>query len=259
MALVAFKRGLKPRDTSSLNPDTIHFFTDTKEIYLGPTPFSGSLEELIETVTQLETNYNQTKNEVSTLTSWKEAATEELSKKVANVAAADNSIVVDGTDTMPTLSVKLSEDGTITLGEDGLKAKDYTVKITKEIDSNSYKVEQEATGLNFTIDIPKDQFLKEGSVQVNPDDEHPGTFLVLLLNDDNNTKIYIDVKDLVDVVVSGSLADDAVQVKIDESKISASIKEGSIDKSMLSQDVQLILNSATEGVAALEWQEIEAV
>lgn len=53
MALVNFVRGTKPAALTGLDANTIYFFSDTKEIYLGSTPYSGNLDDLKEELQEL--------------------------------------------------------------------------------------------------------------------------------------------------------------------------------------------------------------
>lgn len=46
MAMVSFKRGVKPNDLSSLDGDTLYFFSDTQEIFLGPANYAESITAL---------------------------------------------------------------------------------------------------------------------------------------------------------------------------------------------------------------------
>lgn len=85
MALVNFKRGTKPSDVSSLDANTIYFFTDTKEIYLGSTPYGGDLSDLIKritaaegdidtlegTVAEIEGDIDDLQGDVASLEAWK--------------------------------------------------------------------------------------------------------------------------------------------------------------------------------------------
>ena len=83
MALVSFKRGTKPSDLAGLSADTIYFFTDTKEIYLGSTPYGGDLSDLKTQLGQIQTALGTKADaeDVEALEEWKltvDAALEEL-------------------------------------------------------------------------------------------------------------------------------------------------------------------------------------
>lgn len=56
MALVQFKRCVKPQDLTGLNANTIFFFTDTQEIYMGGKVYGiGNLTDITGDITSLET------------------------------------------------------------------------------------------------------------------------------------------------------------------------------------------------------------
>ena len=83
MALVGFKRGTKPSDVSSLDGNTIYFFTDTQEIYLGSAPYGGNLADLKTQLGQIQTALEAKADaeDVEALEEWKitvDAALEEL-------------------------------------------------------------------------------------------------------------------------------------------------------------------------------------
>lgn len=181
----------------------------------------------------------------------KKAAAEALAeaqKKVASVAAGDGIAVDPTTSTAPKVSVKLdpaSTDGVASVSEAGLKitipeGDDYTVSVTTATTATTgmaktYEIKQKGATVG-TIDIPKDLVIKEGSVQTNPDSSHTGKFLVLVLNDENEDKIFINVADLVDTYTAEGSADQ-VQVAISQSNvISATIVDGSIDNDALADD-----------------------
>ena len=161
MALFNVARGNKPASVNGLDANTLYFFTDTKEIYLGSQLYTGDFSELAGDVTALETwqatidawknGDNGAENRLATLetafdtyldeiqnqdvlkditasqvAAWDAAeanATAVANQKVASVTAADNSITIGGTSTAPTVAVKLNAaaDNAIQLTETGLK------------------------------------------------------------------------------------------------------------------------------------------
>ena len=85
------------------------------------------------------------------------------------------------------------------------------------------------------IDIPKDLVVTEGSIVVNPDEEHTGTYIKLVIAN-QEAPIYINVADLVDVYIAQA---GAAQVQIaisDQNVISATIVAGSISATELAAD-----------------------
>jgi hypothetical protein len=56
-----------------------------------------------------------------------------------------------------------------------------------------------------TINLPVDNYLKHAEVVVDPDDEEPGTYLLLTFNTaEGDNDVYVDLHDLVDVYTSGN-------------------------------------------------------
>lgn len=98
---------------------------------------------------------------------------------------------------------------------------------------------------NAVIDIPKDMVVSSGSVVTNPDGQEAGTYLELVLANATNDKVYINVGNLIEYVVSGSTAADSVQVAVSaDHKVTASIKDGSIVLGKLASSVQNEINKA---------------
>lgn len=153
--------------------------------------------------------------------------------KVASVGATNKSITVGGTATKPTVGVAISADegNALSLAADGLKVTIPEVTIPeynlKKLDaatagmSASYQLTKDGTGIGAVIDIPKDMMVKSGSVQTYEAGSlpagvtEPGTYIVLVLNDAAETKLYINVGNLIEYVTSGSVEGDMVFINID--------------------------------------------
>ena len=92
----------------------------------------------------------------------------------------------------------------------------------------SYTVKQGARTVGV-IDIPKDMVVKSGVVEVNPEGQKAGTYIVLTLANATEDKIYINVASLVDIYTAEQKATQ-VQLTINPStrEISAVIVAGSI-------------------------------
>lgn len=92
----------------------------------------------------------------------------------------------------------------------------------------SYTVKQ-GTKTVGVIDIPKDMVVKSGVVEVNPEGQKAGTYIVLTLANATEDKIYINVASLVDIYTAEK---NAVQVQLTINpttrEISAVIVAGSI-------------------------------
>lgn len=193
--------------------------------------------------------------------------------KVASVAAADKSITVGGSATKPTVKVAIAsgEDNALSLAADGLKVVIPEVTVPeysmKKLDaatdgmSASYQLTKDGTAIGAVIDIPKDMVVKSGSVQTFAAGELPagvpeaGTYIVLVLANVTNDKLYIKVDDLIEYVTSGSKASDMVFINIDPKthQVTATITNGSITEAKLAKAVTDKLALASSAV-----QEIKA-
>ena len=131
----------------------------------------------------------------------------------SNLVAALNEIK-DSLDTAKTEAKVTIE----TTGEEGNYVKRYIIK------QNSVEVGK--------IDIPKDLFVTEGSVVVNPAGQTAGKYIKLVIAN-QEAPIYINVADLVDVYTAQAGAAQ-VQIAINDSNvISATIVAGSISTTEL--------------------------
>lgn len=193
--------------------------------------------------------------------------------KVASVKATDKSITVDGSATAPTIKVAIAsgEDNALELAADGLKVvipevtvPEYSLKkldTATEGMSASYQLTKGGATVGAVIDIPKDMVVKSGSVQTYAAGELPagvaeaGTYIVLVLANTTNDKLYIRVNDLIEYVTSGSAEGDMVFINIDPKthKVTAKITNGSITEAKLAKDVTDKLALASSAV-----QEVKA-
>lgn len=191
--------------------------------------------------------------------------------KVASVTAADKSVTIGGSTTAPTVKVAISgaTGNALSLAEDGLKVTVPAVPAysMKKLDtatagmSASYQLTKDGTGIGAVIDIPKDMVVKSGSVQTYEAGSlpagvtEPGTYIVLVLNDTDETKLYINVGNLIEYVTSGSAEGDMVFVNIDPKthKVTATITDGAVTEVKLHADVKDKLAKAVSAV-----QEVKA-
>ena len=193
--------------------------------------------------------------------------------KVASVGATDKSITVGGTATAPTVKVAISADegNALSLAADGLKVTIPKVTVPeysmKKLDaattgmSASYQLTKDGAGIGAVIDIPKDMMVKSGSVQTYEAGSlpagvtEPGTYIVLVLNDAAETKLYINVGNLIEYVTSGSAEGDMVFINIDPQthKVTAAITDGTVTEAKLHADVKAKLAKAVSAI-----QEVKA-
>lgn len=180
--------------------------------------------------------------------------------KVASVKAADKSVTVGGTATAPTIQVALSQDegNILELAADGLKAAvkvpEYTI-VAEENPSDYaavYHLTKDGTNTGVAINIPKDMVVKSGTVETNPAGQTPGTYLVLVLANEAEDKIYINVGDLIEYVTAGDSPDGMVIVSIsDDHKVTATLGNASITEAKLAKEVTDKLAKAVSAVQSV--------
>ena len=191
--------------------------------------------------------------------------------KVSSVGAADQSVTIGGTATAPTVGVAISADegNALSLASDGLKVTipetiipEYSLKKLDTATtgmSASYQLTKDGTGIGAVIDIPKDMMVKSGSVQTYETGSLPagvteaGTYIVLVLNDTAETKLYINVGNLIEYVTSGSAEGDMVFINIDPRthKVTATITDGTVTEAKLHADVKAKLAKAVSAVQSI--------
>lgn len=135
--------------------------------------------------------------------------------KVASVSAtANKGIVIEGTDTAPTVGIKLdpAEGNIATLSEAGLKVTAPTVNVPvyslkKDATSTDYAavyhLTKDGAEVGEAINIPKDLFVESGEIVENPAGQTPGKYLKLVLQNQTDP-VYINVADLVDAYTAGN-------------------------------------------------------
>lgn len=152
-----------------------------------------------------------------------QAASALADTKVEKIAAGDASITVAGTSSiLPTVAVAISKDAgnALTLEDDGLKvtigaAPEYTiVKAETAADGYvaTYNLTKDGTNVGAAINIPKDYLVKSASVKTAGADDPSGfsagtKYIDFVVNtvggDGNESHIYLNVEDLVDVYTAG--------------------------------------------------------
>ena len=247
-------------------------------VKLAQTSASGDLASDVAT---LQTQVNALITKVGKAAAGEEAATglyKEIADvlavanaKVASVGATDKSVTVGGTATAPTVKVAISADegNALSLAADGLKVTIPEVTVPeysmKKLDaatagmSASYQLTKDGTGIGAVIDIPKDMMVKSGSVQTYEAGSlpagvaEPGTYIVLVLNDATETKLYINVGNLIEYVTSGSAEGDMVFINIDPQthKVTATITDGTVTEAKLHADVKAKLAKAVSAVQSV--------
>lgn len=180
------------------------------------------------------------------------AAEATAEEKVASVSAtANKGIVIEGTDTAPTVGIKLdpAEGNIATLSEAGLKVTAPTVNVpvyslTKDATSTDYAavyhLTKDGTNVGEAINIPKDLFVESGEIVEDPAGQPAGKYLKLVLQN-QTAPVYINVADLVDAYTAGN----GITIS-DTNEVSAKVVAGN----GLSVGTDGIKMSAASGTAA---------
>lgn len=143
-----------------------------------------------------------------------------------------------------TVAVKVSKEtgNALSTKSDGLfvgniKVPEYTLAKLDEATAgmgSSYQLKKDGTAVGATIDIPKDLVVKSGSVKDFEAGALPegvteaGTYIELTLQNDDNTKIYINVSKLIDIYAGGDTTSIKVNVDPSTHKITATIADGGV-------------------------------
>lgn len=189
--------------------------------------------------------------------------------KVSSVSAGAG-IEVSGEATAPSVAIKLdpTEGNALSIVEGkGLRVEvpkvvhpEYTVEKLGSASEGavaSYALKKDGTQVGATIDIPKDLVVVSGSVvelkagALPAGVTEPGTYIELILSGGN--PIYIPVGSLIEYVTGGSGENDAIQINVDSNthKVTASVKAGSLTKTMLASEVQTSLGKADSSVQSV--------
>ena len=208
---VKFLKGLSSALPAVRDAQTFYYTTDTSQLYLGDVKLSNQPEitadvERIATaegkITTLENAVGTIANLTTTEKSNLVAAINELVKKVANIQAT----------------------GVVTMTES-----------TPEGYAKAYTIKQGETTVG-TINIPKDMVVESGALVVNPEGEDEGTYIELTLANATNDKIYINVKDLIDIYTAAESATEVQLAVTADGVISASLVDGGVTAAKLAND-----------------------
>lgn len=132
---------------------------------------------------------------------------------------------------------------------------DYTVE--KAADSGEfaaiYQLKKAGVAVGPAINIPKDMVVQSGSVVTDPEGQTAGTYIKLVLQNVTDP-LYINVGDLIEYVISGSVDGDMVFVTVDPvtHKVTAAITDGTITKAKLATALQDEITAATTKLAGID-------
>lgn len=251
--MVKFQKGLKSAYEQAYITDetmTFYYLTDTRELYLGNIKISNKadLDAAIKRIAQNESDIQALYTGVEQMfTSMGEqlyaAETEEQSIRYIVANEYTNAIEADIGDMDSVSTTNKTVAGAINelkaaIGTGGTAAVVTLTESTTDTDyAKVYTLKQGETTIG-NINIPKDMVVKTGAVEVNPEGQAEGTYIVLTLANATEDKIYVNVGTLVDIYKAAGNANQ-VQVAIDSTtrEISATIVAGSIT------DVELASNA----------------
>lgn len=165
---------------------------------------------------------------ITLLTKYSLATSDDLTRKVTRVAAAANKgIEIGGTTRTPLVGIKLDPtqgNVTLSLGANGLKAEDTTAlrdvtgqnfikkngtdvegHLNLTYNTETKKINLEGFDSSIIASIDATAFIKDGMINTvelvtDPESHDPGTYLVITFNTDaGKDAIYLDVTGLIDV------------------------------------------------------------
>ena len=165
---------------------------------------------------------------ISNLTQYRVATSNDLRSKVSAVRpTANKGIEIEGSDTTPTIGIKLDPtqgNVTLSLGANGLKAEDTTAlrdvtgqnfikksgtnvegHLNLTYNTETKKINLEGFDSSIIASIDATAFIKDGMINTvelvtDPESHDPGTYLVITFNTDaGKDAIYLDVTGLIDV------------------------------------------------------------
>ena len=179
----------------------------------------------------LEANYTTLDGNVSGKLNASGGTSTNLTESTQLIVGAKNNARLE----LNTSSIKKYTSSTDKTGTPVLFKGDVSVSEN----GNSYTINDGTNSI--TINIPSDLVVSSGTIETNPTDQHTGTYLVLTLNDANEDKIYIDVKDLANDYTAASDSTNPVQLTLDDTthEFKAVLKSDSVTSDYLANDIKL--------------------
>lgn len=211
--------------------NNFYYTTDDKNLYLGEIKLSNAtdLSNAILRIAQNENDITTIKGQLTTLTSDGEGSIQQM----IDNAIEDVNAKIGNLESLNTIA-KTNLVGAINEVLAAVGAGGTSAQVTMTTDSTtpgmakSYTIKQGASTVGV-IDIPKDMVVSSAEVVTDPEDQEPGTYIVLTIANAAEDKVYINVGTLVDIYTAQQDAAQ-VQLSIDQSRniISATIVAGSI-------------------------------
>lgn len=179
----------------------------------------------------LEANYTTLDGNVSGKLNASGGTSTNLTESTQLIVGAKNNARLE----LSTSSIKKYTSSTDKTGTSVLFKGDVSVSEN----GNSYTINDGTNSI--TINIPSDLVVSSGTIETNPTNQHKGTYLVLTLNDANEDKIYIDVKDLANDYTAASESTNPVEFTLDDSthEFKAVLKSNSVTSDYLADNIEL--------------------
>ena len=236
------------------SPDMNSFYyVDGKDFYLGNIKLSNA-SEIAAAVERIAKNEQDIIAINNTLTKIEgdESVEGSIKKAVADAKAELNGKIGNLENLSTTNKGDLVSAVNEVLAAVGTGGTAAVVTMTENAESGDYAkvytIKQGET-LVGNINIPKDMVVESGSVEVNPEGQEEGTYIVLTLANATSDKLYINVGHLVDIYKAKAEAAQ-VQIAIDSEtrEISATIVAGSITSTELAANAVITEKIADNNV-----------
>lgn len=232
---VKFLKGTAAQYTGLASKDvnTFYFTSDDSNLYLGEIKLSNAadLAAAVLRIGQNETDIASIEEQLSTLLGGEGEGTsiqDMIDEAIATVQTQIGTLSSLNTTAKDNLVNAINEvRAAISAG--GTEAQiTIDTSTTSEGAAKSYTIKQGESTVG-TIDIPKDMVVSSGAVETDPEDQDPGTYIVLTLANATSDKIYVNVGTLVDIYTAKQSAAQ-VQLNIDSRtrEISATIVAESV-------------------------------
>lgn len=237
---VKFLKGAAASYTALETKDANTFYyIDGKDLYLGSIKLSNDadLQAAIKNITQNAKDIDAIEAQLRTLVGESTGSIQSMIDTAINGVREDMGNLEQLNTTHKDSLVNSINEVLAAVGAGGTAA---TVTIdtttTTQGMAKSYTLKQGNATIG-TIDIPKDMVVRSGAVEVDPEGQEKGTYIVLTLANATEDKIYVNVGKLVDIY-SAKQSATQVQLSIDSAtrEISASIVAGSISSAELADN-----------------------
>lgn len=227
------------------------YYIDGKDLYLGSIKLSNDadLQAAIKNITQNAKDIDAVEAQLKTLVGESTGSIQSMIDTAINGVRGEMGSLEKLNTTHKDSLVNSINEVLAAVGAGGTAAA-VTIDTTTTTQgmAKSYTLKQGENTIG-TIDIPKDMVVKSGAVEVDPEGQEKGTYIVLTLANATEDKIYVNVGKLVDIYSAKQNATQ-VQLSIDSAtrEISASIVAGSISSAELADNAIITAKIANGNV-----------